>query len=198
DLADTVTELGRSHARLYIPHRMVHVDEDSSDTILVSLNIGLAPIPSVRDVEGQDLIFQMDDATGCVSRTRFGLPILPVRRSIFFLFHVMHSLTSLCRCLRLDYRSGEYLDVSPETTTQSLCNLPVEVLYTAKFSAACGLSEKFQDLVPDKTTHSLLEHFPLRAVSFELVTAGQSTEEVSVNPALYPAEPMNTILVEAE
>src|SRR5438876_412666 len=81
---------------------------------------------------------------------------------------------------------------------QNLLNRQVEVLYAAKFSAACGLSEKFQDLVSDKAAHSLLEHSPLRAVSLELVTAGQSTEEVSVNPALYPAQPMNTILIKAE
>jgi hypothetical protein len=71
-------------------------------------------------------------------------------------------------------------------------------LYAAKFSAACGLSEKFQDLVPDKAAHRFLEYSPLRAVSFELITTGQSTEEVGIDPALYPAQSMNTILIKAE
>jgi len=57
DLADTVAELCRSHARLDIPHRMVHVDEDGSDAILVSLDVRLTSVSAVGDVEGQDLVF---------------------------------------------------------------------------------------------------------------------------------------------
>src|SRR6267143_2791888 len=35
DLADTIPELYRGHARFDVPHRMVHVDKDSAETILV-------------------------------------------------------------------------------------------------------------------------------------------------------------------
>ena len=57
DLADTVAELCRSHASLDIPHRMVHVDEDGSNAILVSLDVRLTSVSTVGDVEGQDLVF---------------------------------------------------------------------------------------------------------------------------------------------
>src|SRR6267143_2760491 len=54
DLSDAVPELCWGHTCLDVPHRMVHVNEDSADPILVGLNIRLASIPSVCDVEGKN------------------------------------------------------------------------------------------------------------------------------------------------
>src|SRR2546427_6452120 len=140
----------------------------------------------------------MYNTAGCVSRIFLGLSLFSVFRPVLSLRHAVGCLTSSWRCFRFDHCFREYLDVSPDTTPQSLRNLPVQILYTAEFSAAGGLSKKLVDPVPDKAPHSPFEHPPLCTVSLEFVTSGQSTEKVSVDPALYPAEPVYTVLVKSE
>jgi len=198
NLANAIPELCRSHARFDVPHGMIHVDKDGSDTVPVCLNICLSAVSAVGNIEGKDLVFQMYDTTGCVSRIFLRLSPFSVSRPVLRLHHGVGCLTSSWRCFRFDHCFREYLDVSPDTTPQSLRNLPVKILYTAEFSAAGGLSEELVDPVPDEAPHSSFEHSPLSTVSLEFVTSGQSTEKVGVDPSLYPAEPVYTVLVESE
>src|SRR5712692_39224 len=81
---------------------------------------------------------------------------------------------------------------------QSLRDLLVEILNAPQFAATGCLTQKLVYPVPDKTTHSFLKHSPLGAVSFEVIASGKSSKKVSVDPALYPGQPVGTVLVQAK
>ena len=76
-------------------HRMIHVNEDRSDPVLVSLNIRLAAISPVCNIEGQNLVFQMYHTAGCVSSMGLRLPLFPVFGPVFFLRHALRFLAGL-------------------------------------------------------------------------------------------------------
>src|SRR3989442_618991 len=59
--SDTTAELCRIHTCFNVPHGMIHVHVDGPDATLVSLNIRLAAISTMRNVKGENLIFEMDN-----------------------------------------------------------------------------------------------------------------------------------------
>src|SRR2546430_7268316 len=126
-LSDTIAEFRRSHASFNEPHGMIHVHKDSPYTTFVSLNICLAAVSTMRNVEGENLILEMNNTPSSFPIMLLALPVLP--------FSENDLLPGLARD-HVDLRShswiqhclGEDLNVSSKTSTKPLGDLSVEIL----------------------------------------------------------------------
>src|SRR5207253_5572818 len=196
-LSDTIAEFRRSHACFNGPHRMIHVHKDGPDTTLVSFNISLAAVPTVCNVEGENLILEMDNTPGSFSTMPLSPPALPLSKNDL--------LPSLARHY-VDLRShswtqhclGKDLNVSSKTSTKPLGNLSIEILDASQFPPAGGLFQKLVDPVFNEASHCLLKNTPLGTVMFEVVSSGEAAQEVSVDPPLDTGQAVGPVLVYTE
>src|SRR6267143_207306 len=93
---------------------------------------------------------------------------------------------------------GKDLNISSKTSAKSLSNLAIEVLDASQFPSASCLFQKLVDLVLHEASHCLLENTPLSAIVFEVISSGETSKEVSVDPSLNAGQTVSPILVKTE
>src|SRR5438552_14571788 len=95
----------------------------------------------------------------------------------------------------IQYCLGKDLNVSSKTSTKPLGNLTIEILDASQFPSAGCLFQKLVDPVFHEASHCLLENTPLGAVMFEVISSGEPSKEVSVDPPLDPGQSVGPVLV---
>src|SRR5438034_11554126 len=78
NLSYPVSKLRGRQVRLHVPHRMIHVHVDRPDPALVGLNVRLAPVSTVSNIERQDLVLEMDYASSSLPTALLYSPAFPL------------------------------------------------------------------------------------------------------------------------
>src|SRR5207247_4014669 len=111
NLSYTVSKLRRGQVRFHVPHRMIPVRVDRPDAALVGLNVRLAPVSTVSNIERQDLVLEMDYASSSLPTVLLSSPAFPFSENDFLPCLARYRVY-LRNCLCLDYCLCENLYVS--------------------------------------------------------------------------------------
>src|SRR5438876_11027438 len=98
---------------------MIHVHKDGPDTTLVSFNISLAAVPTVCNVEGENLLLEMDNTPGSFSTMSLSPPALPLSMNDLLPSLARHYVALRSHSWIL-LRLGVYLNVSSKTSLTRL------------------------------------------------------------------------------
>src|SRR5437879_13586902 len=117
---------------------MIHVHKDGPDTTLVSFNICLAAVPTVCNVEGENLILEMDNTPGGFSAMSLSPPALPLSRNDLCPRLARHHVDLWSRSW-IQHCLGEDLYVSSKTSTKHRGIRAIGIVDASSCGSACCL-----------------------------------------------------------
>jgi len=113
---------------------MIHVHVDRPDTALVRLDVRLAPVSTVSNIERQDLVLEMDYASSSFPIVLLSSPAFPFSENNFLPCLARYRVY-LRNCLCLHHCLRENLYVSFETSSKPFGDLVIKILDASELSS---------------------------------------------------------------